>query len=79
LIADAFTWNLNFLEPRELIPICVDIAFNTQLHSSSAGEMEEKVVQITGDPVIRKGDRGPTMSHVFLYFLVVSLFVDCTI
>ena len=27
---------------------------------------------------VRKGDRGPTMLHMFLYFSVVSLFVDCT-
>jgi hypothetical protein len=29
-------------------------------------------------PAVRKGARGPTMSHMFLYFSVVSLFLDCT-
>jgi len=29
-------------------------------------------------PTVRKGCRGPIMLHMFLCFLVGSLFVDCT-
>jgi hypothetical protein len=39
LISDAVIGKLNLLEPQELVPICVEIAFNTALHSTSAGEM----------------------------------------
>jgi len=53
LNSDAVIGNLNLLEPQELVPICVEIAFNTELHSSSAGEMGENMVQITGSLLCR--------------------------
>jgi hypothetical protein len=29
-------------------------------------------------PAVRKGARGPTIFHMFMFFFVVSLFVYCT-
>jgi len=47
LVSDIVIGSLNFMIPQRPIQACVEIAFNTVSHSTSAGEMGEKVVQIT--------------------------------
>jgi len=67
LISDAVVGNLNLLEPQELIPNCVEIAFNTASHSTSAGEVGREWYKLRG-PCDPEGGPGPYyVAYVFVF------------
>ena len=73
LISDAVIGNLNLLELQEITLICVEIAFNTVSHSTSAGEMGRKRYRSPG-PCDPEGGPGPYyVAYVFVFLVSIII------